>query len=296
MAHEDEACPRVNARAEGEKILRRELLIGAAVNGDARVGIHIVAIAGEVLEDRADGPQLTAHAALVHLCDGGFDVSGGGLGAFAEGAGIDKVRAVLRHIRHGGEVDVHAVGEESGVEGAGLLGDGGKAAGAVDALGGFALFTEEIGVAARAGHGAALFVGADEEGDGGILRRSVLERTEFRAEGFFREEVPRRVLIIGGEEQHAAEMIVRDALFHLRRFAADEEELAHLFFKAHGRDAFTKKARFAFGFALRRGLRLEGFRRGSGRLRCGLFGFAAGTKQQRCEQQRKDAQFHTLLL
>jgi len=77
--------------------------------------------------------------------------------------------------------------------------------------------------------GAALFVAADEQRD----RRRSLIRRERGGKVVLGEPFAACVLIIPPEEQKAAEVIGSDVLRSARFGAADKEELADLFLKAH---------------------------------------------------------------
>ena len=54
MADQHRARPGLDPRLEGQEILGHKLLIGPLVNGNSSVGIHVVAIAWEVLKDAAN--------------------------------------------------------------------------------------------------------------------------------------------------------------------------------------------------------------------------------------------------
>ena len=73
-----------NPGGEGEKVALLEALQTPLVHGDAGVGVHVVAVAGEVLED-------AAHAVGGHLGHHGGHAVGVACRILAEGPVVDKI-------------------------------------------------------------------------------------------------------------------------------------------------------------------------------------------------------------
>ena len=86
--------------------------VGAFVYSDTSVGVNVVSIAGEVLQDGADGTGFDIDLAVVHLCHDRCDVIRRCGSIQTDGAVIDKVVWVNGDIRHGCEVDIDAIAEQ----------------------------------------------------------------------------------------------------------------------------------------------------------------------------------------
>ena len=95
------------------------------------------------------------------------------------------------------------------------------------------LFVEQIRVTAGASDRAALLVRADEQRDARVVLRGGLVAFQLVNQLFFRQPLAVRVLEIRPEQQHPAEVVLRDLRRHVRLGAADEKELPDLFLQRH---------------------------------------------------------------
>ena len=87
---------------ERQKIGGEKALQAPLIHGDARVGVHIISIAREVLED-------AAHAAgLPHSGNHAGDIIRGGLGVLSQGPVIDKILWFGGDVCHRREIHVDA--------------------------------------------------------------------------------------------------------------------------------------------------------------------------------------------
>ena len=211
-----------HAGGEGQKVSGAERIQGTVVHGDARVGVHIVAVAGEVL-------QYAAHVVARHLCHHGGDALGGARCIQAAGAVIHEVGRVGGDVRHRGEIDVDTKGREQGVLFLRVRHQGLCAARGQELLGRAVLFPPQVGIGADAHHGAALLVHAQKQGDARVRRCGVLVGAES-----LDDSVGGLVRKVPAKEHIAAQMIGGDVLHGGFRRTADEEQLPHLFLRGEG--------------------------------------------------------------
>ena len=122
------------------------------------MGVHIAAIAGKMLENR---PEFSAVHGLHHR----FDISGGLLGIFAEGAGVYIVGWIVGHIADRSQIDVDAQGLEQGRLFYGIADNQRKAALGVQGLRGVEGRGPEGFVQAYPVNVAALLVHTDQQGN-----------------------------------------------------------------------------------------------------------------------------------
>ena len=99
MADENRLRPALDARLKRQEIRLPEDVHRPFVNGDAGVRVHVIAVAGEVLEH---------HAGLVadHLRDHRADVFAGLLGVHAEAARVNEIARVGRNVAHGRKINI----------------------------------------------------------------------------------------------------------------------------------------------------------------------------------------------
>ena len=216
------SAARFHASGKGQEVSGAELVQRTVVHGDARVGVHIVAVAGEVLQN-------AAHVVIGHLLYHGADALGGARRVQAAGAVIHEVGGAGGDVRPRGEIDVDAQGREQGVLGVGVGDQGLCAAGGEELLGGAVLFTAQVGIGADPDYGAALLVHAQEHGDARVRRCGLLVVPEGLDDivGGLVRKVP-------AEEHIAAQVVGGDVLHGSVRRTADEEQLSHLFLRGQG--------------------------------------------------------------
>ena len=222
MADQNGIGSRLDTGGEGEIIAGLEGLIGALVNGYTGVGIHIIPIAGEVLEDGTNA-----------LCIHGFHHVGhifrGGLGVLAKGAVIDKVVGIGGYISHRSQIDIYTQSQEGHTLLTGILNDAVHAALGKEGLGREAAVGEKIGVRAGTYHGAALLIGADEQRHAGCALIGADVVADLLG-GF--------VFKITTKENVSAQFILGYRLNRTCVRAADKEHLAHLFLHSHSGEQF----------------------------------------------------------
>ena len=220
--HSGLSAAALHTRLEGEEVGGREGLQRPLVHGDTGVGIHIVPIAGEVLED-------AAHTVLRHLRDHlGHIVRCGGR-ILAEGAVIHKVGGVGGHICHRGQVHVEAQGGEKEVLLSGICQHGLHAAGGISFLRRGELGGPQMGIGADPHHRAALLVHADQQRDSGVHSRGVLI-----ALNGLDQSIGSLVRRIPAEEDVAAQMIGAHVGDRVCVGYPDKEQLADLFLQGQG--------------------------------------------------------------
>ena len=260
--HRRSALSGFDADREGEKVAFFKGLQGPLVHGDAGVGVHIVPVAGEVLQYR----QRTA------LCHGPV---------------IDEVGRVGRDVCHGGQIHVDPQGFQQGAFLLGVGYHGLHTALGVEGLRRLIFGAAQMGIGADPDNGAALLVHADQQRDAAVFRCGVL----IAPEGLDH--------IVGGlvgkipaEEHIAPQVIGPDVLQGVFRRTPDKEQLAHLFLQRQGVQNFLDLLGRQL---LRRGLRRRfDFllnRRSGGLRRLGLSaGGSQGQKQQGCKNH--ETSFH----
>ena len=156
MAHEHERRARRDARGKGQKVGGLKGLIAALVNGDARVGVDIVAVAGEVLQHARNARR------LILRYDPG-NVVCRRLRVLSERAGMDKVVFIGRYVAHGGEIHVDAERLETLVIAQRFFKKAVHPRRGVQLLRRLEGRGKEVRVPARARDGAALLIAADEK-------------------------------------------------------------------------------------------------------------------------------------
>ena len=184
------------------------------------MGVHVAAVAGEVLQNAAD-------PAIPHGGDHVCYIVGGSLGVLPQGPVIDEIGGVGGHIRHRGQVHIDAQGQQRAVFLPGvcgkdvvcirlplLLGQG---------LGGGEGGVKEVGVPTGPGNGAALLVHADEQGDARVRHGSVLVALHRVRELFFGKPSAPGVLIVPAEEEIASQMVGSHVLRGAVGGTADEK-------------------------------------------------------------------------
>ena len=209
--------PRVDPRLEGQKIGGDEGVPAAAVMGDPRVGVLVVAVAGEVLQHA--GHPLPVH--LLHHCG---HILRRLLRVPAETAGIDEVLRVGGDIAHRREVHIDAQAFQQLAFLRGVRPDRLQPTGGVQLLGGGKGFVPIGGVAADTVHGAALLVHADEQGD--VRRRLIAPDSLGR---LFR----RAVFKVPSKEDIAPQVVLGGLFRGTGVWAAGDEHLPHLLLQGH---------------------------------------------------------------
>ena len=99
VADQYRTAARVNSGSEGEQIVAFQFLQGAAVNCQPGVGVGVVAVAGEVLQDAAD-------LVGAHQPDGSGDKLPGGFSVLPQRALVHKGAWVFGNITHRPQIDI----------------------------------------------------------------------------------------------------------------------------------------------------------------------------------------------
>ena len=150
---------------------------------------------------------------------------------------------------------------------------------------------EELRVAARSRHRAALLVAADEERK---LRRGLIA-LELRRQLLRAQPAAVCVLVVPSEEQQPPEVVGSYILRRAHFGTADKEHLPDLFLDRHPRDAFAQPRLSLLGLArLRRRdrRRVDRRRRGVNDRRVRLRFARAAREQAQRRKQRKNSSFH----
>ena len=251
MADQHRAAARLDSGGEGEKIAAFQRLQGAAVNRQPGVGVGVVAVAGEMLQNAAD-------LVGVHQFDGSGDKIPGGCGVLPQRALVHKGVGVFGNVAHRPQIDVDPerlqqladlllVGKRLGqaAAGKGFPGRG-------EALG------TESGIAADPGNGSALFVHGQQHWNarGGQIAGQRLP-----------EGIRRLPFKIRPEQDESAQMVLLDVRQRGFGVAARQKQLADPLLNRHG---------------IQKLLNRVGGRRGDGDGRlCGNRGFGRGRRERR---------------
>ena len=250
VGHQHAAGPGVDAGLEGQEVLLLEGLVGAAVGSDARMGVGVVAVAGEVLQD-------AAHLVLpVHVHHLVYITRGGG-GVLAQGAVVHKGPGLPGDVAHRGEVHVQAqVPEHLALVALGVehrL----HAPGVVQVPGGPVGLVAQVGVVADPGDGAALLIGAHEHGYFGL---------GLAGGNLLLDLLPGEAHKVPAKKDVAAKLVLAHRLGGAVG-EADEKQLAHLFLQRHGRKQLLRGGRsclLSSRFCCGLGSRLAGNDNGDG--------------------------------
>ena len=276
VGHQHRGVSGLDSRLERQEVAALKGLQAPGVQGDAGVGVRVVPVAGEVLQNAAD-------PALPHGRDHIGDIVRGGRRVLAQGPVEDEVAGVRGHVRHRGQVHVDAQGQQGGILFPGVGGKGVALAGGGEQqlLGGGEGPVKEIGIPAGPGDGAPLLVGADQQGDAGVGGRGVLIAGDGPCHLFLCQPGAAGVLEVPAKEDVAPQVIGAHVRGGLRLRHPDEEQLAHLLLQRQGGEQVLD---FRRGQLLRRGLRRRLGLLGGGRFpgggRRGLRLFAAGGEGQ----------------
>ena len=284
VAHEHERRARRNARLKGQKIALLKGLIGPLVDGDARVRVGVVPVAGEVLEDRR-------HPRVPDRADRRRHKFARRRGVSAERARVDEVARVGGYVAHRRKVHVDAERQKLLVIVQRLRGKTVHAARGIQLLRRGQRLREELRVAARARYRAALLVAADEERN---VRRGLIA-LELRRQILRAQPAAVRVLVVPSEEQQPPEVVGSYILRRARLGTADKEHLPDLFLDRHPRDALAQPRLGLLGLArLRRRdrRRVDRRRRGVNDRRVRLRFARAAREQAQRRKQRKNSSFH----
>ena len=248
VADQHRTAARVNSGGEGEQIAAFQLLKGAAVNCQPGVGVGVVAVAGEVLQDAAD-------LVGVHQPDGSGDKLPSGFSVLPQRALVHEGAGVGRNVAHRPQIDIDPerlqqltdiflIGKRLSQP---AVSKGypwrGKALGA------------EGGVAADSGDGSALLVHGQQQGDagGGLIAGQCLP-----------EGTRRLTFKILPKQDKAAQMVCLNV--GQRRFgiAARQKQLSDPFLDRHGIQKFLNRVggRRSSGDSRFRGIWLRGFGHG----------------------------------
>ena len=248
VADQYRTAARVNSGGEGEQIAAFQLLKGAAVNCQPGVGVGVVAVAGEVLQDAAD-------LVGVHQPDGSGDKLPGGFSVLPQRALVHKGAWVFGNITHRPQIDIDPerlqqltdiflIGKRLGQP---AVGKGfpwrGKALGA------------EGGVAADSGDGSALLVHGQQQGDagGGLIAGQCLP-----------EGTRRLTFKILPKQDKAAQMVCLNVGQRGFSVTARQKQLSDPFLDRHGIQKFLNRVggRRSSGDSRFRGIWLRGFGHG----------------------------------
>ena len=217
MTNENAVRPGGDPCLKGQKIGRYKGFIAALVLSDAGVGVHIVAIAGEMLEG-------AAHAASFHGRNYRLNIGAGCRRVLTEGTGIDKVAGVGGQIAHRRQIYVKAQVLEKDALFPGVPSHIVQPALGEQILRGGKPFAAKGRKPADTGNRAALFVHADEKGD--VCCRLIAFDFRFQRIRCF----PLHIVC----EQNIAGRVILLYIRHRRVFpAADKEHLPYLFFQRH---------------------------------------------------------------
>ena len=248
VADQHRTAARVNSGGEGEQIVAFQFLQGAAVNCQPGVGVGVVAVAGEVLQDTAD-------LVGVHQPDGSGDKLPGGFSVLPQRALVHKGAWVFRNITHRPQIDIDPerlqqltdiflIGKRLSQP---AVGKGfpwrGKALGAED------------GVAADSGDGSALLVHGQQQGDagGGLIAGQCLP-----------EGTRRLTFKILPEQNKAAQMVCLNVGQRGFSVTARQKQLPDPFLDRHGIQKFLNRVGGcrSSGDSRFRGIWLRGFGHG----------------------------------